>query len=79
MSILLYGQLVTLHLRLPVTVPLLQALPFLTVVHAGLKLALEFLAPIFVGSGHSLGLSFAATSQFVDIIGLVAIFYAILR
>jgi hypothetical protein len=51
----------------------------LTVGHAALKLSLTYVAPIVTGAGPTLALGVAATSQAVDLIGLVAIFYAILR
>lgn len=51
----------------------------LTVVHAALKLAAEFVAPALFGSGQSIIFTVAATSQVVDILGLAVVFYAILR
>lgn len=49
----------------------------LTVVHAGLKLTLEFVVPFVIPVDSTIGLGVAATSQIVDIAALVVIFYAI--
>lgn len=51
----------------------------LTVVHAGLKLVSEFVVPVLLDGEQELVLAIAATSQLVDVAGLVLVFYAILR
>lgn len=51
----------------------------LTVVHAVLKLALAFVVPVLLGDGQTMGYAVAATSQAVDVVGLVVVFYAIVR
>lgn len=51
----------------------------LTVGHAALKLSLTYVAPIMTAGGPTIAFGVAATSQAVDLVGLVAIFYAILR
>ena len=51
----------------------------LTVVHAGLKLFLEFVVPLVAAGSPAVELGVAATSQLVDIVGLAVILYAIRR
>lgn len=51
----------------------------LTVLHAALKLASKFVVPVLLGSDQDIVLTVAATSQLVDIVGLVVVFYALLR
>jgi hypothetical protein len=51
----------------------------LTVVHAGLKLFLTFVPPLVGGGGAAVVFAVAWTSQMVDLAGLAAIFFAILR
>lgn len=51
----------------------------LTVGHAGLKLFLTVVLPLVAADSPVLVFAIASTSQVTDIVGLVAIFYAILR
>lgn len=51
----------------------------LTVVHALLKLAAELVVPVFLGTSPAVGFAVAAISQLVDVVGLVVVFYAVLR
>lgn len=51
----------------------------LTVVHALLKLAAELVVPVIAGASPTAGFAVAAISQFVDVVGLVVVFYAVLR
>lgn len=51
----------------------------LTVVHALLKLAADLVVPVLVGTSPTAGFAVAAISQFVDVVGLVVVFYAVLR
>lgn len=51
----------------------------LTVVHAGLKLSLTFVVPLVASGSPTVVFAVAWTSQIVDIVGLAAIFSAIVR
>lgn len=51
----------------------------LTVGHAGLKLSLTFVVPLVASGSPTVVFAVASASQVVDILGLAAIFFAILR
>ncbi|WP_435115890.1 DUF7521 family protein [Halolamina sp. C58] len=51
----------------------------LTVGHAALKLLLPVVVPLVAADSPAVVFAVASTSQAVDVVGLVAIFYAILR
>ena len=54
-------------------------LSLLTVGHATLKLAVEFLLPVVFAGSRVAVLAVGGASQVVDVVGLVVVFYAILR
>jgi len=51
----------------------------LTVGHAALKLSLTYVVPLFAADAATVALTVASASQAVDVAGLVAVFYALLR